>query len=387
MIVKRVVAALALCGVASGLQPAPANDLLLRMARGEACEQSPVWLFRQAGRHMPEYGAYKEKTGKHFLQLLEDPMDVAEVTMQPLRRYDIDAAILFSDILVVPQALGIRVEMPGGVGIVVPEPLRDGAAALEAAKLASADPAALVRDGLKHVTRAVSEIRSAQLREDRDVSLIGFSAAPWTLLFYSVGGSSRSTPPGIDFARADPASTAALLDAYTDLVAEYLCAQVEAGAHALQVFEAMGMTLGADDFAELAMPRLERLAKLVKARHPEVPLLVFARGAADPFGVNARLAAAGYDVITIDTAADRAATRSSLGASTVLQGNFDPALLLAATSDAGAVEAEADAMLASLGAGKLIANLGEGLMGKEDPALVAAFVDAVHASSTRQLKN
>ena len=375
-------AALLLLPAALALAP-PKNDLLLRLARGEAVEEAPVWLFRQAGRHMAEYNAYKEKTGKHFLQLLDDPLDVAEVTLQPLRRYGVDAAILFSDILVVPQALDVRVEMPGGKGIVVPEPLTTGPALLEAAKKAAADPAALVAKRLNHVTRAVSEIRSAQLAEDLDRTLLGFSAAPWTLLFYTVGGSSRNQPPGIDFARANPDETHAMLEAYTDLVVEYMSAQVAAGAHALQVFEAMGMTLGRHDFEVLALPHLESLANKLKARHPDVPLLVFARGVEDPAGVNAKLQSFGYDVITLDTAADRAASRSSLGAGQVLQGNLDPKLLLADGSSEAKLHDELEAMLRALGPDKLIANLGEGLMGKEDQGLVNAFVDDVHATSRK----
>lgn len=377
----RVVAAVFAVCASRVASLAPKNDLLLRAARGEAVEQTPVWLFRQAGRHMAEYNAYKEKTGKHFLQLLDDPMDVAEVTLQPLRRYDVDAAILFSDILVVPQALDVRVEMPGGKGIIVPEPLTSAEAVLEAAKKARADPAKLVAARLNHVTRAVSEIRSAQLDEGLDRTLLGFSAAPWTLLFYTVGGSSRTQGPGMAFARAHPDAAHAMLEAYTDLVFEYMSAQVEAGAHALQVFEAMGMTLGKDDFEVLALPHLESLASKLKAKHPDVPLFVFARGVEDPLGVNAKLQSFGYDVITLDTAADRALAREALGPAQVLQGNFDPKLLLADASSEAAIHAELEVMLADLSPDKLIANLGEGLMGKEDQGLVDAFVDDVHATS------
>lgn len=377
-----------LIAVAAALQAqaltAPKNDLLLRVARGEAVEQTPVWLFRQAGRHMEEYRAYKESTGKHFLQLLDDPKDVAEVTMQPLRRYAVDAAILFSDILVVPQALDIRVEMPGGVGIVVPEPLTTPAAVENAAAAAAADPASLVARRLKHVTRGVEEIRAAQLAEGLDRTLLGFSAAPYTLFFYSVGGSSKNQAPGAAFASEHSAATDKLLEAYSDLVVEYLSAQVEAGAHAIQVFEAMGMTLGAAQFDALALPHLERLAAKLKARHPDVPLLVFARGVEDPLGVNLKLQKAGYDVVTLDTQADRAASRSSLGAGQVVQGNLDPAVLLPDSTPA-AVSGEVGAMLAALSPGKLIANLGEGLMGKEDQDLVSLFVDEIHAQSGKML--
>jgi len=329
---------------------------------------------------MQEYREYKEKTGKHFLQLLDDPMDVAEVTMQPLRRYEVDAAILFSDILVVPQALDIRVEMPGGVGIVVPEPLTTAAAVEHAAAAAAADPAQLVAKRLKHVTRGVEEIRSAQLTEGLDRTLLGFSAAPYTLFFYSVGGSSKNQAPGAAFAAEHAAPTDKLLAAYTDLVVEYMSAQVAAGAHALQVFEAMGMTLDATQFEALAMPYLEQLAAKLKARHPDVPLLVFARGVEDPLGVNAKLQAAGYDVVTLDTQADRAASRAKLGDGQVVQGNIDPAILLPDSTPA-AIEAEVASLLSDLAPGRLIANLGEGLGGKEDQGLVNLFVDEVHRQS------
>ena len=145
------------------------------------------------------------------------------------------------------------------------------------------------------------------------------------------------------FASQDP-------EAYTDLVVEYMSAQVDAGAHALQVFEAMGMTLGRHDFEVLALPHLESLATKLKARHPDVPLLVFARGVEDPAGVNAKLQRFGYDVITLDTAADRAASRSSLGAGQVLQGNLDPKLLLADGSSEAKLHDELEAMLRALSA-------------------------------------
>lgn len=359
----------------------PLNDLMIRAALGRSdVERTPVWLFRQAGRHLPEYHEYKQKTGRSFLDMLSYPEDVAECTMQPVRRYDMDAAILFSDILVIAEAMNIEVTMPGGVGILVPCPLTGPADMKERLPAKESLNKDFVHDKLGHVLKSVKLIRAQMKEEDISIPLIGFSAAPWTLLFYMVGGSSKKNQHiGMEWLRTYPASSRELLDMLTDVVIEYMAAQVESGAHMLQLFEAMGMMIEEKEFGEFAMPCLEKIASELKGRYPDVPLMVFSRGASF---ANEALSKLEYDVVTIDGSVDRSTARDVVGGCAGLQGNYDPAELIAENGKTTeTVRQTAKELLEALGPQRLVANLGEGLGGKESPELVNAFVEAIHEES------
>jgi uroporphyrinogen decarboxylase len=305
--------------------------------------------------------------------------------MQPLRRYDVDAAILFSDILVIAQALQIDVTMPGGVGIQVPNPLAEPIEVEHRIPKTSEITPEYVEATLGHVMRSVRLIRDKMKEEGMDIPLIGFSAAPWTLLFYMVGGSSKKNKDiGMKWLRDYPKESTRLLETLTKIVIEYLSAQVEAGTHMLQVFEAMGMMIDQEGFHDFALPCLAAIVHEIKLRFPTIPIMVFARGACH---ANDQLASLGYHVVTIDGTVDRSTVRSIVGDAVTLQGNYDPAELVMVDTNktVDTVQATAKIMLEELGPQRLIANLGEGLGGKESPDLVKAFVDAIHRESASMI--
>jgi uroporphyrinogen decarboxylase len=369
------------------------NDLILRAARGEFVERTPVWVFRQAGRSLPEYAQYKISRKKNFLELLQDPEDMAECTLQPIRRYPVDAAILFSDILVLLQAMDVEVTMPDGQGITVPHPLispHDFASRFDTKKF--------LRERLSHIFRAIGIIKEEL---QGNVPLIGFSAAPWTLFYYLVGGHSKKNQTiAREWLEKYPIESKKILDSLTELIVEYLVLQAQHGADLVQVFEAMGEFLVPDEFARWAVPCLQQLAQSFRDRCPDIPIMIFPRGACHSI---VALQSAGYDVVSIDSqtspqqareqlrsAVHRESDQRRIRKEACLQGNF-PVNLLQRTPSLSLEESRqrvvesVRSMLTQFGPQRLIANLGEGLSGIEDPDLVLCFVNSVHDISKQMI--
>jgi uroporphyrinogen decarboxylase len=321
-------------------------------------------MMRQAGRYLPEYRAVREEHA--FFDVVETPELAAEVTIQPVDRFPLDAAILFSDIMVVPEALGLTVKMVSGQGPTFPDPLTTPD---EMERLVEPD----VDDALGHVFDALTVTRN-QL-EGR-VPLIGFAGAPWTLMAYMVeGGGSKSYRHARAWLYEHPEASKALLQRITDVVVEYLVKQVDAGAQMLQVFDSWAGLHGPETFRTFCLPYLEEIATRFKQEHPDVPLVVFAKGV--HYGLDA-LADTDYDVISLDWTMDPKSARRTVGDRAVLQGNLDPCALYAAPD---ALRREVQHMLAGFGPHQHIANLGHGMLPDHDPEHAGVFVDAVHEHS------
>ncbi|HYG31886.1 MAG TPA: uroporphyrinogen decarboxylase [Methylophilaceae bacterium] len=343
------------------------NDTFIRALLRQPTEYTPVWMMRQAGRYLPEYRATRQRAGS-FLGLCKNPDFATEVTLQPLDRFPLDASILFSDILTVPDAMGLGLYFEEGEGPKFKHPLREETAIRE---LAVPD-----MTSLQYVTDAVSQIRRAI--EGR-VPLIGFSGSPWTLACYMVegrGGTDFLTIKQMAYARPDLLHQ--ILDVNAQAVTLYLNAQIEAGAQAVMLFDSWGGALSHVAYQEFSLQYMQKILDGLIREHDGqiIPRIMFTKGGGLWLG---RMAQAGADCLGLDWTVDIGEARQRVGQQVALQGNLDPAILL---STPEAIEAEVSNILQSYGNGSgHVFNLGHGITQFTPPENAAAMIDAVHRLS------
>jgi uroporphyrinogen decarboxylase len=338
------------------------NDLFLKACRREPVERTPIWIMRQAGRYLPEYRAVREKAD--FLTMCKHPDLAAEVTIQPVDIIGVDAAIMFSDILVIPDAMGLTLEMHEGKGPVFQNPVRDE----ESAKiLKKIEP----EKDLKYVLDAI-KITKKEL--DGRVPLIGFSGSPWTLFTYMVEG--KGSKYFVEVKKLiynNPGLAHRILEKLSDAVSEYLSAKIETGVDAVQIFDTWGGILSPHDYNEFSLQYIERVISKLK-RHDE-PIIVFAKGVHNL----TRLADSGADVISLDWTMDLGEVRKEIGDKVALQGNLDPTVLF---GEKDFIKDEAKRVLESYGNGPgHIFNLGHGILPNTEPEKAKALVQFVKEES------
>ena len=346
------------------------NDRFLKALMRQPVDRTPVWMMRQAGRYLPEYRAVRAQAGD-FMSLCKNTELACEVTLQPLERYEMDAAILFSDILTIPDAMGLGLYFETGEGPKFRKPVRTEAdiEALEVIDTAS---------DLSYVTDAVTMIR----RElNGRVPLIGFSGSPWTLATYMVEGQSSR-----DFARAktmlytQPELMHQLLEKLSLSVIDYLNAQIRAGAQVVQIFDTWGGALSHAAYAEFSLAYMQKIVDGLISHHDgrDVPVILFTKGGGLWLE---KMADTGCHALGLDWSIDIAAAKSRVGGRVALQGNMDPAVLRA---DPAVIESQVEAILSSFGDGPgHIFNLGHGITPDINPDHVKVFIDAVHKFSAK----
>jgi uroporphyrinogen decarboxylase len=333
------------------------NDLLLRTLRGEQTERTPVWMMRQAGRYLPDYRKLKEKYS--FFERCKTPELATAITIQPVEQVGVDAAIIFSDILVVPQAMGLEVQMIETKGPFLPDPIKN---IRDLDRLHLPD----VEEELGYVFDA---LRLTKKTLDGRVPLIGFAGAPWTLLCYMVQGKgSKTFDEAKAFCYSQPATAHRLLQMITDTTIAYLKGQARAGADVVQIFDSWGGLLGPDDFENLSLYYIRQIVQALKG---EALVIVFAKGAWQSLEA---MAATGAHGLGIDWCIRPQMARQLAGSTVTLQGNFDPAKLL---SPIPIIEKEVTAMLDAFKGGAHIANLGHGILPDVPVEHARAFVETV----------
>ncbi len=337
---------------------------LLRALAGETLPVPPVWMMRQAGRYLPEYRATREKAGS-FLDLCYTPELATEVTLQPIRRYGFDAAILFADILLVPQALGADLSFVQGEGPRL-------STVTSAADLARLKPAEAVHETLAPVYETVGRLREELPSE---TTLIGFAGAPWTVATYMIAG--RGTPdqaPARRLLYGDPATFEALIDRITEATILYLSAQIEAGAEVVKLFDSWAGALPGLWFRRYAIEPAARITAALRAKYPEVPVIGFPRGAGA--GYLAFADAAGTQGLALDTSVDPDWAAQALQPRLCVQGNLDPLLLV---TGGDALVRETRRVAEAFSGGPHIFNLGHGITPEADPRHVEIMLETIRA--------
>lgn len=346
------------------------NDRFLRALNREPVDVTPVWMMRQAGRYLPEYRATREKAGD-FMALCKNAELACEVTLQPLERYPLDAAILFSDILTIPDAMGLGLYFETGEG---PRFRKKVTSAADVDAL----PVIKTEQDLPYVLNAVKTIRSAL---NGRVPLIGFSGSPWTLATYMVeGGSSKDFRQAKAMAYNQPEVMHTLLDKLADSVIDYLNAQIMAGAQAVQIFDTWGGALSNAAYEEFSLRPMQKIVSGLLRNNDgrKVPVILFTKGGASWLE---KMADTGADCLGLDWTVDIGDVRRRIGDRVALQGNMDPTILYA-TPDR--IRAEVESILTGYGPGNgHIFNLGHGITPEVDPENAGAFIRAVHELSAK----
>lgn len=339
------------------MAPPVKNDLFLRALKGASVSRPPVWMMRQAGRYLPEFMALRDKYD--FFTRCQTPELASEITVQPIRRYGMDAAILFSDILVVPQAMEIDVEMKPGVGPWLPSPIRSAA---DVERVIVPD----VEESLGYV---MDGIRMTNEKLQGEVPLIGFAGSPWTIFCYCVQGQgSKNFDLAKSFCFTDPVAAHALLQKITDTTIAYLKAKVEAGVHAVQLFDSWGGMLSPADYREYSWQYLQQIVDALK---PLTPVIVFGKGCWFALG---EMAQSGASALGVDWTCAPVVARKLSGGEITLQGNFDPARLL---SPPETIRKMVHEMIRAFGKDRYIVNLGHGILPTVPVEHAGAFIQAV----------
>lgn len=342
------------------------QSLFLRALRRQPVERTPIWMMRQAGRYLPEYRKTREQAGD-FLSLCKNPELACEVTVQPLRRYAMDAAILFSDILTIPDAMGLGLYFAEGEGPCFKNPIQD----VQAIKNLRV-PETL--ESLAYVMNAARLIRQEMPQE---LPLIGFSGSPWTLACYMVEGrSSREFKRILKLLYTEPEATHLLLHKLALSVSDYLSEQIKAGVNAVMLFDTWGGILTPANYQDFSLAYMRQIVQHLKTNHPEIPVILFTKGGGQWLE---SMLDTGCDALGLDWTCDLGTARKRVGDKVALQGNLDPTVLLTSKQ---CIREQVQKVLASFGHGSgHIFNLGHGITPDVPPEHVAAMVEAVHELS------